>query len=104
MSAVLGVLYALFLEFDVCLLIFAYGRSKQMSSLLKLDLCGFHHRFIYGQSIFFISCDCRCEGVVPANTLKRLVRKRNKKTYFSQKLYSEVDFELLPTMNSQIVI
>ena len=24
--------------------------------------------FIYGQSIFFKSCDCRSEGVVPANT------------------------------------
>ena len=24
--------------------------------------------FIYGQSIFFKSCDCRIEGVVPANT------------------------------------
>ena len=31
--------------------------------------------FIYGLSICFKSCDCRSEGVVPANTLKRLVRK-----------------------------
>ena len=57
--------------------------------------------FIYGQSIFFKSCDCRSEGVVPANTyLKRLVRKRKfRKHIFHKKMYSEVGFELLPTKN-----
>ena len=32
--------------------------------------------FTYGQSIFFKSCDCRSEGVVPANTLKKLGKKK----------------------------
>ena len=35
--------------------------------------------FIYGQRIFFTLCDRRSEGVVLANTLKRLVRKRKYK-------------------------
>ena len=32
--------------------------------------------FIHGQRIFFTLCDRRSEGVVPANTLKRLIRKK----------------------------
>ena len=39
--------------------------------------------FIHGQRIFFTLCDCRSEGVVPANTLKRLVRKRKYENIFS---------------------
>ena len=57
-----------------------------MRLLLQIDLCGFHHWFIYGQSIFFKSCDCRSEGVVPANTLKRLVRKRKYENIFFTKI------------------
>ena len=57
------------------------------------------------QNILFKACDCRSVGVVPANTLKRLVRKRKYiNIYFIKKLYSEVGFELLPTKNSTIVI
>ena len=41
--------------------------------------------FIHGQRIFFTLCDRRSEGVVPANTLKRLVRKRKYKSIFSLK-------------------
>ena len=37
---------------------------------------------IYGQSVFFKSYDCRSEGVVRANTLNRLARKKNIKKYF----------------------
>ena len=33
--------------------------------------------FIHGQRIVFTLCDRRSEGVVTANTLKRLVRKKN---------------------------
>ena len=39
--------------------------------------------FTHGQRIFFTLCDRRSEGVVPANTLKRLVRKRKYKNIFS---------------------
>ena len=53
---------------------------------------------------FFKFCDhCRSEGAVPANTLKRLVRKRKYKKYiFYKNCISEVGFELLPTKNSKI--
>ena len=30
---------------------------------------------IHGQRIFFTLCDCRSEGVVPANTLKKVGKK-----------------------------
>ena len=39
--------------------------------------------FIHGLRIFFTLYDRRSEGVVPANTLKRLVRKRKYKNIFS---------------------
>ena len=38
--------------------------------------------FIHGLRIFFTLYDRRSEGVVPANTLKRLVRKRKYKNIF----------------------
>ena len=56
--------------------------------------------FIPGQRIIFTLCDRRSEGVVPANTLKRLVRKRKYKNIFSLK----VGFELLPMKKSTIII
>ena len=78
---------------SVCLLLFffSYGHSKQTRSLLLLDLyynlygvqsVTLTIGFIHGQRIFFTLCDCRSEGVVPANTLKRLVRKRKYKNIF----------------------
>ena len=42
--------------------------------------------FIHGQRIFFTLCDRRSEGVVPANTIKRLVRKRKYKNIFFIKI------------------
>ena len=75
-------------KFDVLfvglLVFFSYGNSKQTRSLLLLDL--YHVTFIIGfnihdQRIFFTLCDCRSEGVVPTNTLKRLVRKRKYSKY-----------------------
>ena len=60
--------------------------------------------FTHGQRICFTLCDRRSEGVVPANTFKRLVRKRKYKNIFSLKLYSEVGFELLPMKKSTIII
>ena len=76
---------------SVCLLLFFYGHSKQTMSLLLLDYIIVHGvqsvtliiGFIHGQKIFFTLCDCRSEGVVRANTLKRLVRKRKYKNIFS---------------------
>ena len=70
----------LVLEFDVCFFLLMAAVN------IQLDLCGFHHRFIYGQCIFFKSYDCRSEGIVPANTLKRLVRKRKYKNIFFTKI------------------
>ena len=104
---------SLMLCLSVCLLLFfSYGHSKQTRSLLLLDLCysawraicDSYHGFIHGQRIFFTLCDCRSEGVVPANTLKRLVGKRNYKDIFSEKIYSEVGFEPLPTKKCTIII
>ena len=39
---------------------------------------------IYGQSIFFKSCDCRSEGVVPATYIKKVlsIEKESIKIYF----------------------
>ena len=76
---------------SVCLLLFFYGHSKQTRSLLLLDLyysawcaiCDSYHRFYPRPENFFHVTDCRSEGVVPANTLKRLVRKRKYKNIFS---------------------
>ena len=78
--------------FSVCLLLsFSYGHSKQTWSLLLLDLYYGACRAIYDsyhgfyprpENLFHVT-DCRSEGVVPANTLKRLVRKRKYKTIFS---------------------
>ena len=76
---------------SVCLLFFPYGNSKQTRSLLLLDLyysswraiCDSYHRFYPRPENLFTLCDRRSEGVVPANTLKRLVRKRKYKNIFS---------------------
>ena len=77
---------------SVCLLLFfSYGHSKQTRSLLLLDLyysawraiCNSYHRFYPRPENLFHVTDCRKEGVVPANTLKRLVRKRKYKNIFS---------------------
>ena len=57
--------------------------------------------FIHGQRIVFTLCDRRSEGVVTANTLKRLVRKRKYKNIFSLKLYSEVADEEKYNHNSE---
>ena len=73
---------------DLLVVVVFYGHSKQTRSLLLLDLyysawhavCYSYHS---GQRIFFTLCDCRSEGFVPANTLKRLVRKRKYKNIFS---------------------
>ena len=86
----------LVLKFDVlfvgCLFFFPYGQSKQTRSLSLLELYYNLHDvqsvtliigFIHDQRIFFTLCDRRREGVVPANTLKRLVRKRKYKNIFS---------------------
>ena len=72
---------------SVCLLLFfSYGHSEQTRSLLLLDLYNsavdvqsvtLIIGLIHGQRIFFHITDCRSEGVVHANTLKKLVRKRN---------------------------
>ena len=77
---------------SVCLLFFfSYGHSKQTRSLLLLDLyysawraiCDSYHGFYPRPENLFHVTDCRSEGVVPANTLKRLVRKRKYKNIFS---------------------
>ena len=73
----------------VVVFFFSYGLSKQTRSLLLLDLyysawraiCESYHGFIMAS---YHVTDCRSEGVVPANTLKRLVRKRKYKNIFSQ--------------------
>ena len=66
---------------SVRLLFFPYGHSKQTRSLLLLDLyysawrasCDSYHRFYPRPETL---CDRRSEGVVPANTLERLVKKK----------------------------
>ena len=79
---------------SVCLLLFffpSYGHSKQTRSLLLLDLyyrawraiCDSYHGFYPWIENLFHGTDCRSECVVPANTLKRLVRKRKYKNIFS---------------------
>ena len=78
---------------SVCLLlfVFSYGHSKQTRSLLLLDLyysawralCDSYHGFYPRPENLFHVTDCRREGVVPANTLKRFVRKRKYKNMFS---------------------
>ena len=76
---------------SVYLLFFPYGHSKQMRPLLLLDLyhsawrtiCDSYHGFYPRQENLFLVTDGRSEGVVPANTLKRLVRKRKYKNRFS---------------------
>ena len=68
--------------------VFYMGIGKQNSTVCGVQYVAFIIGFIYGQSIFFESCDCISEGVVPANTLKRLVRKReNKNTYFIKNVF-----------------
>ena len=64
---------------------FSFGQSKQTRSLLLLDLyyiawraiCDSYHRFYPRPENLFHVTDCRSKGVVPANTLKKLVRKRH---------------------------
>ena len=76
---------------SVCLLFFSYGHSKQTRSLLLLDLyysawraiCDYYHGFNPWPENLSHVTDGRSEGVVPANTLKRLVRKRKYKNIFS---------------------
>ena len=71
--------------------VFSYGHSKQTRSLLLLDLyysarrtiCDSYHGFHPRPENLFLVTDARSEGVVPANTLKRLVRKRKYKNIFS---------------------
>ena len=73
---------------------FSYGHSKQTRTLLLLDLyysawrtiCdSYHdyHGFYPRPENLFLVTDGRSEGVVPANTLKRLVGKRKYKNIFS---------------------
>ena len=77
---------------SVCLLLFfSYGHSNQTRSLILLDLyysawcaiCDSYHRFYPLPENLFLVTNCRSEGVVPANTLKRLVRQRKYKNIFS---------------------
>ena len=83
-------------KFDVLfvgllVVVFSYGHSKQTRSLLLLDLyyrawraiCDSYHGFYPRPENLFHVTDGRSEGVVPANTLKRLVRKRKYKNIFS---------------------
>ena len=82
MSVVLGFSHLICffgLEFDVCLLVFVLlmatiNRRGRYYSLIYISLrmhgvqsVAVIIDFIYGQSIFFKSCDCRSEGVLPAN-------------------------------------
>ena len=69
---------------SVCLLLFfSYGHSKQTRSLLLLDLyysacraiCDSYHGFYPRPENLFHVTGGRSEGVVPANTLKTLIRK-----------------------------
>ena len=75
---------------SVCLLLFffSFGHSKQTRSLLLLDLyysaVALILGFIHDQRIFFTLCYSRSEGVVPANTMKRLVGKRKYKNYIQR--------------------
>ena len=74
---------------SVYLFFFSYGHSKQTRSLLLLDLyyrawrtiCDSYHGFYPRPENLFLVTDGR--SVVPANTLKRLVRKRKYKNIFS---------------------
>ena len=85
-------------KFDVLfvgllVVVFSYGHSKQTRLLLLLDLyysawraiCDSYHGFYPRPENLFHITDCRSEGVVPANTLKRLVKKRKYKTIFHKK-------------------
>ena len=76
----------------VCLLLFfSYGHSKQTRSLLLLDLyysakrtiCDSYNGFYPRPEHLFHVTDCSSEGVVSANTLKSLVRKRKDKNILS---------------------
>ena len=74
--------------------VFSYGHSKQTRSLLLLDLyysawraiCDSYHGFYPRPENLFHLTDGRSEDVVPANTLKRLVRKRKYKKYIFIKI------------------
>ena len=78
---------------SVCLLLFFLMVTVNRHwSLLLLDLynysawraiCDSYHGFYPRPENLFHVTDCRSEGVVPANTLKRLVRKRKYKNIFS---------------------
>ena len=77
---------------SVCLLLFflmvTVNRRSRYYYLIYIIVHGVQSvtliiGFIHGQRIFFTLCDRRSEGVVPANTLKRLVRKRKYKNIFS---------------------
>ena len=81
----------MFVGLLVVVVFFSYGHSKQMRSFLLLDLyysawraiCDSYHGFYPRPENLFHVTDGRSEGVVPANTLKRLVRKRKYKNIFS---------------------
>ena len=77
---------------SVCLLLFfSYGHSKQTRSLLLLGryycawraICDSYHGFYPRPENLFHVTYSKSEDVVPANTLKRLVRKRKFKNIFS---------------------
>ena len=91
---------------DLLVFVFSYGHSKQTRSLLLLvhGVQSVTLRFYPRPENLFLVTDGRSEGGVPANTLKRLVRKRKYKNIFQKKMYSEVGFELLPTKKSTIII
>ena len=76
-------------KFDVLfvrllVVVFLYGHSKQARSLFLLVYIIVHGvqpvtliiGFIHCQRIFFTLCDSRSEGAVPANTLKRLEKRK----------------------------
>ena len=91
-------LFFVVLEFDVCLLVFVLlmatiNRRGRYPRFISLRMHGVQSvaviiDFIYGQSIFFKSCDCRSEGVIPANTyIDKVVRKKKyKQTIFHKKI------------------
>ena len=77
---------------SVCLLwFFFYGHSKPTRSVFLLDLyysawraiCDSYHGLYPRPENLLHVTDCRSEGVVPASTWKRLVRKRKYKNIFS---------------------
>ena len=72
---------------DLLVFVFSYGHSKQTRSLLLLvhGVQSVTLRFYPRPENLFLVTDGRSEGGVPANTLKRLVRKRKYKNIFQKK-------------------